>query len=930
MGEERSRLREELARLNEMIATLEAQRSALGDAVVEAALAPLRARVAALASGERSVAVAGDVRDSIIITGDGRYDGPLPRTPAAALRIYRRVTAVACSHLPLRGVDIQASDPTCAQPLNLAQVYVALDTRTPAPTEHAEGPMKRPGAEQESRPLSALEAAAANRSMVLLGDPGGGKSTFVRHLAYCLATGQADALAGWPDPEALPVLVLLRDLARSLAGEAPRAEPRHLWDFLLTWLEAKRLGFAADPLERELEKGRAVVLLDGLDEVPSQEMRSLVRDAVAAFVKRYPRNRYLVTCRTLSYQDPAGQLPGFPRFELAPFDEAKIDRFIEAWYDELLRVGTVRAGEVEGLARKLKAAVRRPDLWPMASNPLLLTVMALVHTHKGRLPDARALLYEDVVDILLWRWEEIKAGAAAEAPRLRQLLLQVERMDVDLKRVLWDLAYRAHAEGGAGTEDLADIGQAQLERALAGLHPEGSLKWARAVVDSIKLRAGLLLERAPEVFTFPHRTFQEYLAGGYLSTQAQFAREAAQLAQAGAHWREVILLAVGRLVYLGGDTDKPLALVGELCPEEALPTEAGWRKAWLAGDVLREVGRPRVRDSVLGRDLWERVRHRLVALLRGGRLTPVERAAAGDTLAGLGDPRFREDAWHLPDEALLGFVEVPAGPFLMGTPEEDIPTLLERFGGERWWYERETPQHEVDLPTYYVARFPVTVAQFQAFVQASGPEPQDADSLRGVPNHPVRYVSWYEAVAYCEWLTEVLRAWEGTPEPLGRHLREGGWVVTLPSEAEWEKAARGTDGRIYPWGHEPDPDRANYAASEIGTTSAVGCFPGGASPYVIEDVSGNVWEWTRSLWGMGGTLEFDYPYDAEDGREDMSAGPDVYRVVRGGAFGSYGGYVRCAVRSRYSPFVQWGNPGFRVVAAPFSRGAAVPRRNSGI
>jgi formylglycine-generating enzyme required for sulfatase activity len=275
----------------------------------------------------------------------------------------------------------------------------------------------------------------------------------------------------------------------------------------------------------------------------------------------------------------------------------------------------------------------------------------------------------------------------------------------------------------------------------------------------------------------------------------------------------------------------------------------------------------------------------------------VLRARAGDTLARLGDPRFRADAWHLPDEPLLGFVEVPAGPFLMGSDKGQDPEA----------YDDELPQHTVDLPAYYIARYPVTTAQFRIFVDESGHRPADEGSLRGADNHPVVWVTWHDARAYCDWLAGRLRAWEGTPEPLAGLLRHEGWQVRLPTEAEWEKAARGTDGRVFPWGDEPDSGWANYADTGVGATSAVGCFPGGDSPYGVQDMSGNVDEWCHSLYAP-------YPYDLRDGREALEAkGP---RVLRGGAFYDDLGLVRCAYRFWFDPDSRFVGIGFRVVLAP--------------
>ena len=324
--------------------------------------------------------------------------------------------------------------------------------------------------------------------------------------------------------------------------------------------------------------------------------------------------------------------------------------------------------------------------------------------------------------------------------------------------------------------------------------------------------------------------------------------------------------------------------------------------------MLLEIGRSRRRSSRQAHDLDERVRWRLVELLWAERLRPVERAAAGDTLARLDDPRFRADAWYLPAESLLGFRRIPAGSFLMGSDPS----------GDADVYDDEQPQHTVHLPyEYYMARYPVTVAQFEAFVQASGYKSRDEDWGRGLPNHPVVYVSWYDALAYCKWLTTRLREWPETPEPLAHLLRDASWCVTLPSEAEWEKAARGSDGRRYPWGDAPEPNRANYDETGIGKTSAVGCFPGGVSPHGVEEMSGNVFEWTRSLWRLEPDKPiFRYPYDSHDGRERLQAVDDVPRVVRGGAFWGAPRRARCA----YSGYVGARDVhfgfGFRVVVRP--------------
>lgn len=276
-------------------------------------------------------------------------------------------------------------------------------------------------------------------------------------------------------------------------------------------------------------------------------------------------------------------------------------------------------------------------------------------------------------------------------------------------------------------------------------------------------------------------------------------------------------------------------------------------------------------------------------------------ASANPELAG-----FRSDRWYLPDDPMLGFVSIPAGPFIMGSNPALDPMA---YQNERW--SNLQRQGEVDLPTFHIARFETTQAQFNAFVRDTGLAQAAVDvSVPG--DYPVSNVTWPDALAYARWLETQLRNSPDTPAAL-QQLFDAGARLTLPNEAEWEKAARGTDGRIFPWGSRPRSNLANFGSDGPRPVGALDCD---TCAHGLADMAGNVWELTRS------PLQ-DYPFDPADDHQ-LQAGDPLY-VMRGGSWADEINNVRSAVRGAVDPGVRNNTIGFRLVLTTLQQAAAETR-----
>jgi formylglycine-generating enzyme required for sulfatase activity len=956
--------------LRRKLENLESLRGVLDDEAFERARAELESELQALVDTGGGALITGSVsiaqgdfvgRDKWHVVLGDQYVGLPPDQipPDALLAAYLRMLAADCRRLPLGVVDPRFLQTGASQPVPLSDVYVDLDVLAPVREEQEQsehlvlGRLLR-GESGERTPL--VEAIAHERvtHFVLLGDAGSGKTTFVNYLAYALAAEDAVNLLPEDSPlrGLLPARLVLRDVAaRCIPADATRGQAQMLWDALHADLVTDLGQAAADALfpllqGRLLEEG-GLLLLDGLDEVPmAGRRRQCLLEAIADLATALPpgRGRVVVTARPYAYADPEWRLPGFETLVLAPFSDEQVQHFVTRWYravrpamgwDEALAQD--RAGQLQG------ALGERPYLADLATRPLLLTLMATLHTSWGQLPQDRADLYEETVKLLLSRWQrmrEVKGpdGETVVEPGIAEVLAADETA---VRAALHHLAFQVH-EGQAEGEDRearpADIREEEVLLALTPLLKQGVAP--HTLLRYLEMRAGLLVGRAPGVYAFPHRSFQEYLAACHLADGAEFAAELRKRVWSDpGWWREVFLMGVGKAKQggLGNAVHVVNTLVPEGPREVKEKTEQHWQAATLAGQALLDLRFP---DQAEGKPdfsaVLKRVRRWLVALLETpGVMTPRQRAAAGDVLSQLGDPRpgvgvIIAEGPPSPEHRERGtggeglvpdilWVEIPAGPFLMGSPE----------GDEQAW-DDERPQHTLDLPAFLIARYPITNAQYRPFVEAGGyDEPRfwteegwawrngelDPDFLPldvmedeefkrryidwvtgrtvversrpyywnhprwGLANRPVVGVTWYEALAYCRWLTEALQNSGDARLP---HPSDS--IVRLPSEAEWEKAARGTGGHRWPWGDEWQEHAANTKEAGIEETSTVGAFPDGASPYGVMDVAGNVWEWTRSKWGLSSVArpDYAYPYDPDDGREGQS-GLD-WRVVRGGSW----------------------------------------------
>ncbi|QSJ18522.1 HEAT repeat domain-containing protein [Nostoc sp. UHCC 0702] len=439
-----------------------------------------------------------------------------------------------------------------------------------------------------------LKESSRNK-FVVLGEPGIGKTTLMSYFAVMLAEQQAEKLGLSADLDLLPILIKIRDLGK--------ASKKNILEYIRNFansIHVKELpkGF----FEHWLEDGKALILLDGLDEIAKPSDRSEFVKIIHSFIGQYSQNRVIITSRPAGYSREFFGTDEFPHYQLEKFDDSQIDLFIQQWYNSRLPNKPEEAKERQESLKKALATQERIKL--LARNPLLLTIIALIHRYDAHLPRQRYKLYEQAVDTLLINWD---ASKDIESRKFNYIQLD------DIKTLMQRLAYWIHSQGEAGNQEggtLIDRDELimQLSKYIRELKYQVEKHQAQAeakrLVEHITERCGLLNEQGQDRYGFVHKTFQEYLTAQEIRDRQEedFNEVLNHIGDYlhNSHWREVLLLLIAQQ-----KRSNPKKVIEAILQQETPYEEWLHRNLLFAGTCLAED--LELSDSKLITDILQRL-----------------------------------------------------------------------------------------------------------------------------------------------------------------------------------------------------------------------------------------------------------------------------------------------------------------------------------
>lgn len=780
---------------------------------------------------------------------------PCNAPPAADPTKYLDDMHKECSYIDVRGLIVGSGK---APRLPIDKVYIPLRSARG-------GDQRALSAETGSDEAPILEQTMeTHQRLVVIGDPGGGKSTFLRRLAHRQSGRNATHF-----PVMIRIFALEAFIFKRVRGGSSDTPEPDSADWIPRFLEDRsdEFGWGLDAafFRGKLREPSTVIMLDGLDEVPNPARRNAIARLFERATKAYREARFVVTTRPVSYEGK-GTLDGFEAVRIGDLEQDAVEDFLRHWSGFLFSENKAAADAHN--RDLLRARRERPEIRRMTRNPLMLTALAVIQWNERKLPEQRADLFESILKWLSEAHEYLN-----------------RRQGHECLAIFGVLALGMQCYPGGRIKNIEKAEAARLIKDEFRDEPEERREAAALeFLESELVNSGIVLSRGDSL-EFWHLTFQEYLAARACNDLDAVALLFEDERWSKQEWREVMLLVTGVLIRNGkkrvdGIFNKAL----ERGEKGVLAVKA--RAAGLLGTALLDLRPSNYRPPDEAR--YEALLTETLGIFDVKKAVGIDvqvRREAAEALGQAGDPRLSGDGLE------KNWIALPGGTFLMGAQAKHKG----KPGYDAEAFDNDGPVREETVGPFSIGKYPVTVEEFRRFVEdeeggyareqfwrAGGYQkekvevaPPDWDELVLHPNRPVVNVNWYAASAYCAWASA-----------------RTGTVIRLPQETEWEFAARGTEGRKYPWGwDEPKTNRANYDATNAGGVTPVGLFPAGNTPDPegIADLAGNVWEWTGS-----------------DYNEDR-------KVVRGASYIDDARRLRAAFRGRGGPGGRSGSMGFRCV-----------------
>ena len=710
---------------------------------------------------------------------------------------------------------------------------------------------------------SLTNAINENDSAIIIGESGTGKTTFLKYLtvihskALISSNEKIETLSIKPR---IPILIILKEFSDYLNSKKNISERCvEFINYFNNYLADYDCGVSKKFILSYLKKGQCIVMFDGLDEVTNYLESIKISKIISDVNRHYPKNQYIMTSRPVSYNILNKVVfNNVKRIKIKFLDDNSIEKFIEKWAKQIEGNNSTERLNISKFIEEIK---NNPSTYDLCTNPFALGLILILQYSQSENITRTELYYKYIETFIMNDCSDI----------------QIDCFNIDdIYTLLGYIAFQMHMNktNKVNIKSIKDYIKEYIRNSDSNYTDERTYE---AIIKGLINRNGLFTKKS-EFYKFIHTNFQEYLTAKYCIASNNTKRILLSKIT-DEFWHSSITLAAEILSHYSEEEYK---IFIEQILDNKYDQDNNLSHIILASKCICEI---KSNNNILNK----KIQKKLLKSITDKDLSIYTRRTIGELLGKIGDPRIMCEVPIM--------IPIEKGEFLMGSTDEEIENAINVGAEERLskWnvqypeethrileslYKREPLQTKLILKKFEISKYPITNQQYKYFIDDTRHSPPNLDYdwakqynwndymyPNGKANHPVVLIEYSDAILYCKWLSEKTNK-----------------IFRLPTEAEWEKSARYTDGRVYPWGNELNEKYCNINSSGFGHTLPVGLYEEGKSKYGAMDMIGNVWEWCSAI--------HDLP--CED-REPLSR---KYKyIVKGGSWSTDRSRTRCSYRT---------------------------------